>query len=115
MMRIIDYQLSIGNIQNVSYERYSQQAIQTYKELQNLIEAKNTNVARDQVVVAMNSSITENKMNPYERNPKEIYTREKNPEKGSETSKIYYSPVSPVRRSFPRNYENIGTQIDLEA
>lgn len=110
-MRIADYQVSINNVYNVQADRFHQIALQTYRQMQNLLEAKNTNLVRDQTVVAVNTVIPENKFLESSRITKETLSKEKkSQEEVTGIKNIYYAPKGVMKRS---DLQEKGTFIDV--
>ncbi|GIX43009.1 MAG: hypothetical protein KatS3mg129_2742 [Leptospiraceae bacterium] len=107
-MRIIDYLVSFNGIPQISQDIYAQQIVQTYKEMQDINNAKKINLMREQTIVDIYKSGTENQILQNYRtieNKKEINQKKIILEK--ETYEISFTKFR-----FKKNY-NKGNTIDL--
>jgi len=107
-MRVIDYLVSFNNVPQVHQQVYAQQAIQTYREMQEINNAKNINLMRDQTVVDIYKTGTENQIfNHYKAQEKNLTNTTKNQPLKKETYEISFTNLR-----TKKNY-NKGTTLDL--
>ncbi len=107
-MRVIDHLVSFNNIPQVHQQIYAQQAIQTYREMQEINNAKTTNLMRDKTIVDIYKTGTENQIFHYYKSQEKNPT---NPVKNPSLKKDTYE-ISFTNLRQKKNY-NKGITLDL--
>jgi len=107
-MKIIDYLISLNSVPYIKQDIYTQQIIQTYKELQDINNAKKINIQREHSVSDIYKSGTENHIRiSYKINEKYNQNSLRNSSVEKETYEISFTKFR-----FKKNY-NKGSTIDI--
>lgn len=109
-MKLLDFQISLNSLPFQSYELNSQQAIQSYREMQSIAEAKKINIQRENTVVDIQRSGIENKIqNNYKIMEKMLLKESKEKKSINESYEIFFTkPIIKKNKNLDK-----GLVIDL--
>ncbi len=107
-MRLLDFQVSFNSLPQIGNDIYSQQIIQTYRDLQKINNARKINLQRDQSIVNIYQTGVENKIQDLKwtlGQKKEVYNKNQTLEKNT-------YEISFTTTKIKKNY-NKGNFIDI--
>lgn len=109
-MKLLDFQISLNSLPFQSYEINAQQAIQSYREMQSIAEARKINIQRENTVVDIQRTGIQNKIQNNYKITEKAFLKELKERGNIDDSKEIFFTKPTVKKN--KNFEK-GLVIDF--